>query len=340
MVEFSIPLVVGVFIVIVISFDFFYTTLSFNGAGFINRYSTAALSSFFLLLNKHTSSRNIFKYSGLSHLLLSVLLWVVLLWIGLFLILSSDSNSIVHSTSKEPANLVNTFYFSGYVLSTLGNGEFVPNSKTWQIVVAVFSFSGFIYLTTGISYLLNVGSAILHKRSLAAFISNLGESPEEVVANTYSEGNFDVLTERISQLQEKINTHHQNHYAYPISHYFYSVSRKESLAINLSNLNEAIITIEHFVDTDTTPIEREIAILKDAIHKFLSTLENNFITKYEDFEDLSPDFEKLKISGIPIVDPSTVENDETFAEDKRALFAGFLKSSGWTWEDVYRKNSD
>ncbi len=61
MVEFYLGLIAGVLLVGITAFDFFYTTLSFNGAGFINKNTTVALSSFFLLWHKHTSSRSISK---------------------------------------------------------------------------------------------------------------------------------------------------------------------------------------------------------------------------------------------------------------------------------------
>lgn len=329
-------LVSGILLVTVTALDFFYTTLSFNGAGPINKAATATLSSFFLFLADVFSNRRILKFSGLSHILMSISLWVLLLWIGLFLILSSAESAVVHSSSRAPANLVNIFYFSGYVLSTLGNGEFIPASENWQLTVAFFSFSGLIFITTGISYLLNLASAILHKRTLALSISNLGASPEEIVTHTYGNGNFQILIDRLPDLQNKINKHNQHHFAYPISHYFYSISHEESLALNLSRLDEAL-TIIYYHTEKSVMVEKEISIIRQAIHSFLEVLQHSFFSELEDHEDITPDLEELKKQGVHLIG-QLPERKKPALKKRRSLLAGFMRSSGWSWQDVYSQN--
>lgn len=336
MIDSFVLLIVGIFIVCFTAYDFFYTTLSFNGAGIMSKTTTGALSSFFLYLNRHTSSRAILKLSGLVHVLVSLLLWIGLLWVGLFLILSSSSTSIVHATSREPANLVNIFYFSGYTLSTLGMGDFVPAAKGWQVVVAIFSFSGFIFLTTGLSYLLNLTSAVLRKRSLSLYISNLGDSPEEIVANAYDGENFSRLTSRVSTLQEKINKHNQSHFAYPISHYFYSTTRTESLAITLTSFDEALTIIQHYVKKRGS-VEDDIRPVREAIDSFLNTVQYGFMTKLEDQKGISPNIDKLRGHNISIKQSTSID-DELLGE-RRSLLSGFLKSSGWNWNDIYNQDT-
>lgn len=251
------------------------------------------------------------------------------------MILSSADVAVIHTSSQAPASSVNVFYFSGYVLSTLGNGEFKPASENWQLVVVFFSFSGFIFITTGISYLLNLASAVIHKRSLALSISNLGGSPEEIVANTYQgNGSYDSLMNRVPDLQEKINKHNQNHFAYPISHYFYSTSKTESLAISLSNLDEALTIILYYTERSIS-VEKEISIIRNAIHEFLETIQHSFITELEEHEDVSPNITDLKRKGIPITSHRTA-NQISVLKKRRSLIAGFLKSSGWSWNDIYR----
>lgn len=209
----------------------------------------------------------------------------------------------------------------------------MPANNGWQIVVAIFSFSGFIFITTGISYVINLTSAVLHKRSLALLISNLGNSPEEIVANVYSKGSLDVLVKRIPVLQEKINIHNQNHFAYPISHYFYSISKTESLAVNLTNLDEALSIILYLIEKDITA-KNEIESLQDSIRKFLHTLQLSFITEFEDHEYISPNYEKLNKMGIPVTESSLLKN-RNFLEKRRSFLGGYLKSSGWSWKAIY-----
>lgn len=324
-------LVLATVIVLITLVDFFYTTISFNGAGFLNKRVTGWFSSFFLYINKHSSSREPLRLSGLSQVLFSLGIWICLLWLGLLLLLLSSDSSIVNAQTLEPAGFVNKFYFSGFVLSTLGMGDYIPVGPVWQVVVTIFSFSGFIFITTGISYLLNLTSAVLQKRDLALFISNLGEKPEEILVNTYGNGDFSRLIKYSSTLQEKINKHNQNHYAYPLSHYFYSISRSESFAINVVNLDEALTIILHQVNLNDT-VQKDLIPLRDALSKFLAMVEKSEVANFAEHIG-SPDLYHLEEVDKP--EARLCEEERAAINSRRALLLGFLKSSGWSWNDIY-----
>lgn len=222
------------------------------------------------------------------------------------------------------------------MLSTLGNGQYIPNSGTWQIIIAAFSFAGFIFITTAMTYLMNLTSAVIHKRELSLFISNLGVTPEEILFNSYNGTNFKRLTRLAPDLQQMINKHSQNHYAHPGVHYFYSIPRDQSLSVNLTNLDEAITLLETRVKNDTS-IDEDLRPLRNAIDKFLRTIQHHFI-KTSDLEiECKPDFQHLKQSGISI-------DNELFKEirthKRRMLLSGLLQSSGWSWKDIYKQGQN
>lgn len=299
----------------------------------MTKRTTNFVSGIFLSINNHTSTRTVLSFSGVIHILILAFLWIGLLWLGFFLILFSSDISVIHSISKESASLVNKIYFSGYILSTLGNGEFIPTSRSWQVTVALFSFSGFFFITTTISYLVNLNSVILHKRTLSLLISNLGESAEDIVINTYSKGNFSYLLRLIPRLQEEINELNQNHLAYPVSHYFTSISTQNSLPINLFNLDEALTIIKYQVDKEQS-LENDIRPLRDAIKKFLTTIRNNFVTEIQDERKLSPNKQKFQDLGIPLADQSDIHKNTESIKERRYLFYGFFKSNGWNLKDI------
>lgn len=327
----EIYLIIGIGLVIVTAFDFFYTTVSFNGAGVMARYISSAIAFLFLSVNKITRSRFLFKFSGMTHILILVVLWIGLLWTGLFLMLMGDPDSVLHAPSGAQASVINKFYFSGYVLSTLGNGQYIPASGSWQIVVATFSFAGFIFITTAMTYLMNLTSAVIHKRSLSLFISNLGETPEAILANTYTGNGFSRLTEVVPTLQQMINKHNQNHYAHPGVHYFYSVPREESLSVNLTNLDEALTILQLHVKKEES-LEQDLRPLRDAINKFLKTIEHHFITSFETESRQTPNLQQLHEQEIPLTDE---EREEPEVATRRALLNGLLQSTGWKWKDIY-----
>lgn len=327
-------LTIGILVVVVTAADFFYTTVSFNGAGFIARSVSTAIAALFLWCNKKTDSRFLFKFSGMTHILAQVALWIGLLWFGLFLLLMGDPMSVLHAASGAPASGVNKFYFSGYVLSTLGNGQYIPNGGGWQIAVAAFSFAGFIFITTAMTYLMNLTTAVIRKRKLSLFISNLGETPEEIVTNSYSGEGFERLTNVAPTLQQMINEHSQNHYAHPGVHYFYSIPRAESLSVNLTNLDEALTIMQYRIKEGKAPVQNLLP-LRDAIDKFLEMIEHHFIRSFEvDGEDI-PNIRFLQERGIPVNDEIA---DESAVKKRRSLLAGLLQSTGWSWEDIYTQN--
>ena len=64
--------------------------------------------------------------------------------------------------------------FTGYTLSTLGNGDFKPGTSFWRIYTVIISLSGLSILTIAITYLVQVLTAEISKRRLSIYIATLG----------------------------------------------------------------------------------------------------------------------------------------------------------------------
>jgi hypothetical protein len=186
------------------------------------------------------------------------------------------------------------------------------------------------------TYLMNLTSAVIHKRKLSLFISNLGETPEEIIANSFNGTGFERLTTVASDLQKMINEHSQNHYAHPGVHYFYSTRRSESLSVNLTNLDEALTLLKTHVIKDKA-VDEDLRPLRNAIDKILYTIQHHFI-KTPDLEiEYKPDFQRLKQSGISIDKELHKENR---TNKRRILLSGLLQSTGWSWKDVYKQGQN
>ena len=244
-----------------------------------------------------------------------------------------DHYSVLHAPSGTQANAINKFYFSGYVLSTLGNGQYIPNGGGWQVTVAAFSFAGFIFITTAMTYLMNLTSAVIHKRKLSLFISNLGETPEEILVNSYTGNGFDRLTNVAPDLQQMINEHSQNHYAHPGVHFFYSISRTESLSCNLTNLDEALSLVQTHIKKNNL-LDQDLRPLRDTIGKFLDTVKQNFIKTPELGVDAKPNIQYFQKNGIPL---EKQHGEQAEDKERRILLAGLLHSSGWNWDNIYNQ---
>jgi hypothetical protein len=324
-------LILGILITVITAFDFFYTTVSFNGAGMIARYVSSGIAGVFLWANRKTRSRWLLQFSGMTHILVLVTLWLALLWLGFFLVLMGDPHSVIHAESGATPGIAARIYFSGYTLSTMGNGEYIPGGGIWQMVVAAFSFAGFIFITTAMTYLISLTSAVIHKKNLSLFISNVGETPEAIVKNAFNGENFEQLGKIAPELQKMINKHNQNHFAHPAVHYFYSRNRSESLSINLTNLDEALTIIQHHVDKSGRR-DQGLRLLRDAISKFLNTIKHHFVAAHEGDIENGLEFKHLQSSDVPLAEGPDGQLPE---KKRRALLAGLLRSTGWSWQEVY-----
>jgi len=326
-------LISGIAILVVIGYDFFYTTLSFNGAGFLSRLMSRFLSALFLFLNKYIPQRKVLRYSGVTHILFLIGLWIGLLWLGFFLLLMSDPDSVVQVGSGSAASALSKLYVSGYTLSTLGVGDYIAGTEGWQIVMAGFSFVGFVFITTAMTYLMALTSAVIHKRNFSLFIANMGESPEEIVANSYDGESFSGLLNVAPTLREMINKHNQNHFAHPVVHYFYSRSRPESLSINITNLDEAL-SIMLYLSEKQASTAIELRSLRNAIDHYLDSIRHNYFSPAEHDIKYVPDFKLMEERQVTLSSLRTAEDYAKSVSERRSLLAGLLQSDGWSWEDI------
>ena len=287
----------AILLLLIIIWDFFITVLSISGAGFVSSMISALISTVFLKLSRLLKNREVLNYSGVSVILSLIIWWIGGLWLGFFLLLVSDSDSVVNTSTHEMASISDKFYYSGYVLSTMGNGDFKPGSSTWQIVIAFFPFSGFIFITTAMTYLISVSSAVIFKRSLAHSITDI------MVLENYDE-RINCLYENTDDIRNRINQHNQNHLAYPVVHYFFSLDKKASFSVGLWELNAMLTSLQN----DPTQPLNKLKPLNQAIDNYLSSMGEAFIPKVQ----------------------SNSENEgEDSVKKRRKQLHNLLKSDGW-----------
>lgn len=293
----TILLFLATLLLLIIIWDFFFTVLSISGAGFVSSMISALISTVFLKLSRFLKNREVLNYSGVSVILSLIIWWIGGLWLGFLLLLVSDSDSVVNTSTHEMASLSDKFYYSGYVLSTMGNGDFKPGSSTWQIVIAFFPFSGFIFITTAMTYLISVSSAVIFKRSLAHSITDI------MGLDNYDE-RINCLYENTDNIRNRINQHNQNHLAYPVVHYFFSLDKKASFSVGLWELNAMLASLQN----DPTHPLNKLKPLNQAIDNYLSSMGEAFIPKVQ----------------------SNSENEgEDSVKKRRTQLQNLLKSDGW-----------
>ncbi len=318
-------IVIGLTIIVFTFLDFFHTTLSGNGFGIFSRIINQLLNRIMI----QNRSRTIFKYSGMTHLLMTTFLWMLLLFLGVYAVFNAAEEMVVHSSTGLPANHPERFYYTAYVLSTMGIGDFVPGNDTSRILTGILSFSGFILVTTGLTYLLSVINAVLNKKQLSFFISSMGKDVEEMFQFYKVQEDLEDLVSNAADLRQQILQNASSYLAFPMANYFLSKKHESALIVQLARLYEVLTIIRLDWQEDSVQYKKISAILQG-------------ITKYLELAIEEPDAAKHREDELKTLRGYWMKygyyvpcNDQM---DKQ--FTSSLKYAGWDWKEVYKLDSE
>ncbi|WP_211233372.1 hypothetical protein [Pontibacter actiniarum] len=96
-------LFLGAFTYTSIALDIIKTTFSSSGGGRITELVSRAVWKIFFFISGKKGKAKLLEYAGPSILTSTLLTWVLGLWAGLFLLLLSDPDSVVNSTTLSSA---------------------------------------------------------------------------------------------------------------------------------------------------------------------------------------------------------------------------------------------
>lgn len=314
----------GLVILIFTFFDFFHTTLSGRGYWYISAGVNDLLSRL-ILKNKN---KRFFDYSGLIHVLATALTWLLLLTLGSFIINVSSDEMVINAETKRFATLGERFYYTCYLLSTLGIGDYIPGNSLSRILSGILSFSGFILLTTGLTYLLSVVNSVLNKKELALSISTLGADIEEMyVYFSMEEG--ESIKGKSNVLRQAILQNSSNFLAFPIINHFMTRRRSRATEVQLATLYEVMMVL--YSEFPEGSIQRsEIKAILNAVETYLQL-------GLEDETDY--DFDPDRLQEIRLFWPLRGKEYVSNPWKDRTINAA-LESSGWSWVDVYSLKKD
>ncbi|MCM8571014.1 potassium channel family protein [Gramella jeungdoensis] len=323
----------GVLIYLFTVLDIVQTTLSMQGGGLITSRFSHGFWTLFLKMSGRDGKKKILSHTGYILLISIVLIWVFLLWSSFVLLLASHEGSVINSTTKEATGLLEKIYYAGFTISTLGVGDYIPALNSWRIISAIYSFTGLILLTMSVTYFIPVLSAIIEQRKLGIRLSNLGNSPEEILVNSWNGKDFREFTEKINDLSESLVHHSQNHRAYPVIHYFHNWKEKNAVILQLARLHEALYLLKYEIDKEKSPNEMDLKPLEIAFQNYREVITE--VTHIKIIEEAPPLAETsiLKELGLIIEDRSNIEVNEELINTRR-LFQTLVRQDGWSWKMV------
>ncbi|RDV14157.1 two pore domain potassium channel family protein [Pontibacter diazotrophicus] len=335
-------LAAGIILLTVTVADLAYTTFSSNGAGPFTNLITKTTWNTALKIAGNDGTKKFLEHVGIITIGFVIVFWFFIIWLGSSLIFCSSDTSVVHSETGRVASTAEKFYYSGYTLSTLGVGDYVASRDTWRILTVVLSLSGFMLITTAISYMLPVLSADVEKKNISSYINTLGGSPQEILINHWKDGKFHSLEEHFLRLTGYILSHNQQLLAYPILYCFHSSVTHKSATVNIGKIDEALTILQINIPEEYRPQERIISPLREAITYYLVTQKNHFVNIEEDNlqEAILPDLGSLEAHGIPVVKDEELINDKYRKLLKRRGYLSYiLRNEGREFEDIYTSKS-
>ena len=315
----------GAALLLFVFYDFFYTTLSGSGAAILTR-GVSLTAQGIIQFGVKIFGRKTYNLSAVLINCMMLAVWVILIWIGLYLVFSSSPSAITDE-ANIPASATERFYFIGYVISTLGIGDFKPSSGIFQILTSCFSFLGFIFFTTSITYLISISAAASHKRALALTINTLGHDPN-LIAVCFSRMDKDLCAQHYLVLLEMINKNTVNHQSYPVLHFYTSPDPSTSLSNNFTKLHEAVQILLSKKEQHSDSLR----LLNRALDQFLKHLEDSYrISKegnksIQDLTEILPSTYSVEQQDLNILSQ----------EKRREILGGFLKSESYSWKDIFQ----
>lgn len=268
--------------------------------------------------------------SGPLILFCTVTTWVILLWLGWSLLFYADPHSLQNTQSQRPTDFSDILWYVAYTLFTVGNGDFSPQGSIWEILSGILAFTGMSLVTLSITYLLQVLSAVVNKRTFASQVMSVGKSPEELLLAQWDGRGFGLIELQLNTWSSQLAALAEQTLAYPILHYYHASHGEKSSAPALAVLDEALSIIAFGVPKEYQPAPTILLAARQAVGGYLSTLQSAFIHAAQEAPP-PPDLSRLRQAGIPLVDDESIRQNFKHIEDRRKLLAGMIQKDAWQW---------
>lgn len=237
--------VIGGGIVVAVLADVFLTILSTSRAGPLTTAWSHAVWKPLLRLHQRRGIHSILSMTGPAIVVLTILFWYTGLVVGTWVVLLAHPGSVVSSTTRAPADTVETFYFVPTTLSGLGYGDYVPVGSPWTAFATTMTLLTTVVLTLSLSYVISVLSAAISTRSMASGIRALGDDPVALVRNADVNDPQASMSVYLASMASTVSDVAERQLAYPVLRYFHSTRPQTAMAPAVLLLSDATFLLTH-----------------------------------------------------------------------------------------------
>ncbi|MDX5420050.1 MAG: potassium channel family protein [Hymenobacteraceae bacterium] len=327
-------LVPGILLFVLTLMDLIKTTFSSNGGGKITSAVSKGVWKLLFFASGKNGKSGLLSYAGPAVLISILLAWIIGLWLGLFLVLLSDKDAFVNSSTLVIASPLEKLYYAGFTLSTLGMGDYKAITDAWRIITTLTAFSGLAFITASITYFVPVLSAVGLQSKLSLYISSMGKTPQQLLLNSWNGKDFSSFFDNVSDLCQMLMQHTMNQHSYPVIHYFHNKQVKLAIAPAIVMLDEAYHLLKHTSEKN----ELKMEMLHTALDTYLETIQESFLKNATAQSDApTPDLEPLQKQGL--LQESAEQVKQVFEheqQNRRKLLTALLEKDGWSWKEVYK----
>ena len=326
-------LIIGLVLLAIISSDVLVTTLTLRGGGFLTKRLSSWLWHGATKMHRYNTNHRLLAVIGLLIVLGMAFLWYFMTWVAWSLIFNSFQEAIINASDNEPASIWGRIYFTAYTLTTLGRGDYLPQTTFWHLLTGLAAANGFFLVTLSIAYLFPVISSAIQKRTLAIHISSLGGTGDQILINAWNGKDFGNLDQQLINLTPSILGLSEQHLAYPVLHYFHTRERSRSLPLSIAALDEAITLLKYAVPEEHRPDPASLNPARRACSAFLNNLKSDYIEP-DNYEPRLIPLKLLEECGIPTVSDRAFKQATKHIIKRRKLLLALVRNDGWSWDAV------
>jgi len=251
----------GLLILLFVAYDVYATILDASGragplSGWVNRgvwFVVRALAFRFARNRRHR------LLNLVAPLLMPALivLYLLLLISGFALIyLPRMPSHFQIAPEATDAAWLESLYFSGVTLTTLGYGDITPRTPFVRFFALVEGASGFALISLAVTYLITVYSALERKRVIALSFYHQAEEGADVagfITHHFFAGRFHGFEVILRTAARDINELQESHAEHPVIHYFHPVAVHKSMPRVFFLILETCAVINSCLDEDEYP---------------------------------------------------------------------------------------
>jgi hypothetical protein len=251
----------GLLLLFFVAYDVYATILDASGragplSAFVNRSVWAVARSLAFRFSPNNRHR-LLNLVGPMLMPGLIVLYLLLLISGFALIyLPRMPAEFIVEPEAVSARWIESLYFSGVTLTTLGYGDITPRTLFVRFFALVEGASGFALISLAVTYLITVYSALERKRAIALSFYHQADGGADVagfIVHHFFAGRFHGFEAVLRDAARDINELQESHVEHPVIHYFHPIPLHKSMPRIFFLILETCAVINSCLDEEEYP---------------------------------------------------------------------------------------